>query len=117
MFPDILGGAISCTCRCAHMQEDLLEMIAHLRLFKLPNFEVRGELALGFRWHINPHVAYKKLCCRATSSTGITFTSVTSLHMVLWKRIVYLHGYVSRLVRDELASLFLKRVPKKQGKC
>ena len=25
-------------------------------------------------------------CCRATSSPGITFTSVTSLHMVFWKR-------------------------------
>ena len=46
----------------AHMQvEDLLEMTVHLRVFKLPNFQARGELALGFCWHINPHIAYKKL--------------------------------------------------------
>ena len=31
-----------------------------MRTFKLPNFKARGELALGFWWHINPHVAYKK---------------------------------------------------------
>ena len=36
-------------------------MIAHLRVFKLPNFKARGELALGFWWHINTHVTYKKL--------------------------------------------------------
>ena len=38
-------------------------MIAHLRVFKLSSFEARGELSLafGFWWHINPHVAYKKL--------------------------------------------------------
>ena len=62
VVPDILSGPISYTCRCAHMQvEDLMEMLACLRVFKLPNFEARGELALGFWWHINPHVAYKKL--------------------------------------------------------
>ena len=61
VVPDILSGSISYTCRRAHMQvEDLLEMTAHLRVFKLPN-EARGELALGFWWHINPHVTYKKL--------------------------------------------------------
>ena len=57
VVPDILSGPISYSCRCAHMQvEDLLEMIACLRVFKLPNFEARGELALGFWRHINPHV-------------------------------------------------------------
>ena len=62
VVPDILSGPISYTCRCAHMQvEDLLEMIACLKVFKLPNFEARGELALGFWRHINPHVTYKKL--------------------------------------------------------
>ena len=62
VVPDILSGPISYTCRCAHMQaEDLLEMIACLWVFKLPNFEARGELALGFWRHINPHVTYKKL--------------------------------------------------------
>ena len=29
--------------------------------FKLPNFKARSELALGFWWHISPHVTYKKL--------------------------------------------------------
>ena len=62
VVPDILSGPVSYTCRCAHMQvEDLLEMIACLRVFKLPNFEARGKLALGFWRHINPHVTYKKL--------------------------------------------------------
>ena len=37
--------------------EDLLEMIACLRVFKLQNFKGRGELALGFWRHINPLVA------------------------------------------------------------
>ena len=37
---------------------------------------------LGFWWHINPYIAYKKRCCRATAWPGVTFTSVTvSLHM------------------------------------
>ena len=30
-------------------------------VFKLPNFKTRDELALGFWWHISPHIAYKKL--------------------------------------------------------
>ena len=63
---------------------------------------------LGFWWHINPHIAYKKRCCRATVWPGVTFTSVTvSLHMFAhgptemdaWsygkKDEVYLHGYLS----------------------
>ena len=58
VVPDILSGPVSYTCRQAHMQvKDFLEMIAHLRVFKFPNFEMRGELALGFWWHINPYVA------------------------------------------------------------
>ena len=36
-------------------------MIARQRVFKFPNFKVRGELALGFWWHVSPLVAYKKL--------------------------------------------------------
>ena len=45
VVPDILSGPISYTCRRAHMQvEDPLDMTACLRIFKLPNFEVRGEL-------------------------------------------------------------------------
>ena len=57
-------------------------------------------------------------CCRATSSPGITFTAVTSLCMVLRKRIksicvaMFPDLYVIRWL-----SRFLKRVPKKQVKC
>ena len=86
VVPDILSCSISYTCRCTHMQvEDLLEMIACLRVFKLPNFKAWGELALGFggtpilMWHT------RSWCCRATSLPRITFTSVKSLNMVLWK--------------------------------
>ena len=62
VVPDILHGSISYTCRNTHMQvEDLLEMIASLRVFKLPNFKTMDEFALGFWWHISSHVAYKKL--------------------------------------------------------
>ena len=32
-----------------------------MRVFKLPNFKARDELVLGFWWHINPHIPYKKL--------------------------------------------------------
>ena len=54
VVPGILRGSISYTCRCTHMQvEDLLEIIAGLRVFKLPNFKVRGELALGFWWSLS----------------------------------------------------------------
>ena len=47
-------------------------------------------------------------CCRATSLPGITFTSLTGLLMVLQKKMVYLYGYVSWLVRDEMAVTFLE---------
>ena len=58
----------------------------------------------------------------------ITFTTVTSLRMVLQKRMnahgptekdeVYLRGYVSQLVRDEMAVTFLETcVPKKKVEC
>ena len=60
VVPDIPSGSISYTCIHTHMQvEDLLEITARLRVFKLSNFKMRGELALGFWWHISPHVAYK----------------------------------------------------------
>ena len=49
VVPDILSSSINYTCRSTHMQvEDLLEMIARLRVFKLPNFKARDELALVF---------------------------------------------------------------------
>ena len=65
-------------------------------------------------------------CFRVTSSPGITFTSVTSLCMVLWERMhgptekdeVYPCGYLPRLVRDEMDVVFLGTcVPKKQVEC
>ena len=65
--------------------------------------------------------------CKATSSPGITFTSViVSLRMVLQKWMhgpmekdeVYLHGYLSRLVCDKMDVTFLGTgVPKKQIDC
>ena len=116
---DILSGPISYTCRCAHMQvEDLLEMIACLRVFKLPNFEAKGELAFGFCGTSILMLHTRSWCCRAISSPGITFTSVTSLRMVLRKKmksicdVMFPDLYVMRWL-----SRFLKRVPKKQVKC
>ena len=114
VVPDFLSGPISYTCRCAHMQiEDLLEMIACLRVFKLPNFEVRGELALGFWRHINPHVTYKKLMLQSYFLTRDHFYICDKFaHGPTEKDKVYLRGYVSRLVCDEMRwlSRFLKHV-------
>ena len=54
-------------------------------------------------------------CCRVTSSPGITFTFV---HGPLEKGEVYLHGYLSRLVINDMAVMFLGTcVPKKQVEC
>ena len=86
---DIFSGSICYTCRHIHMQiEDLLEMIAHLRVFKLPTFKMRGlALRLDFVGMLILMSHTRSWCCRATSLPGITFTSVTSLCMVLQKRI------------------------------
>ena len=110
--PDILSGPISYTCRCAHMQvEDLLEMIACLRVFKLPNFEARGELALGFWRHINPHVTYKKLMLQSYFLARDHFYICDKFaHGPMEKDDVYPRGYVSRLVRNRWLSRFLKHV-------
>ena len=113
VVPDILSGPISYTCRCAHMQvEDLLEVIACLRVFKLPNFEARGELALAFGGTSILMSHTRSWCCRATSSPGITFTSVTSLRMVLWKRMksicvaMFTDLYVMRWLSHSLKHVF-----------
>ena len=104
VVPDILSGPISYTCRRAHMPvEDLLEMIACLRVFKLPDFEARGELALGFWWHINPHVAYKKLMLQGYFLARDHFYICGPTE----KDEVYLRGYVSRLVCDEMAVTYV----------
>ena len=61
--------------------------------------------------------------CKATSWPGITFTSVTVsfrkwMHGPMEKDEVYLHGYLSRLVFDEMDVMFLGTgVPKKQVDC
>ena len=81
-----------------------LEMIARLRVFKLPNFKARGELALGFWWHINPHVAYKKQMLQGYFLARDHFYICDKFaHGLTEKDEVYLRGYVSRLVRDENA--------------
>ena len=100
VVPDILSGPISCTCRCAHMQvEDLLELVARLRVFKLPNFEARGELALGFWRHINPHVADKKLMLQGYFLARDHFYICDKFaHSPTEKDEVYLRGYVSRFM-------------------
>ena len=96
--------------------EDLLEMIACLRVFKLSNFEARGELALGFWRHINPHATYKKLMLQSYFLTRDHFYICDKFaHGPTEKDEVYLCGYVSRLVCDEMAVTFLETcVPKKQ---
>ena len=105
--PDILSTSspISYTCRRAHMQvEDLLEMAARLRVFKLPNFEARVELALGFWWHINLQVAYKKLMLQSYFLARDHFYICDKFaHSPTEKDEVYLRGYVSRLVCDEMS--------------
>ena len=100
IVPDILSGPISYTCRHAHMQvEDLLEMIARLRVFKLPNFEERGELALGFLLHINPHVAYKKLMLQGYFlARDHIYICDKFVHGPTEKDEVYLRGCVSMVI-------------------
>ena len=118
VVPDILSGPISYTCRCAHMQvEDLLEMIACLlRVFRLLNFEARVELAFGFWWHINPHVTYKKLMLQSYFLARDHFYICDKFaHGPTEKDEVYLCGYVSRLVRDEMAVMFLQTCSQEAG--
>ena len=120
VVPDILSGSISYTCRSTHMQvEDLLEMTDHLRVFKLPNFKKRGELMLGFGWHINSQVAYKKLMLHGFFRTRDHVHICDKFaHDPMENDEVYLHGCISQLVRDEMAVTFLETyVPKKQVEC
>ena len=89
-------------------------MNAPLRVFKLPNFDVRGELALGFWWHISPHVAYKKLMLQGFFLTRVHLYIFDKFaHGPTEKNEVYLRSYVSLLVGDEMAVMFLETcVPK-----
>ena len=88
-------------------------------VFKLPNFKARDELALGFWWHINPHIAYKKLMLQGYFLARDHFYICDKFgHGPMERDEVYLHGYLSQLVSDEMAVTFLgKRVPKKQVEC
>ena len=87
-----------------------------LRVLKLPNFKTRGELALGIWWHVNPHVAYKKLMLQGYFLARDHFDKFA--HGPTEKDEVSLRGCVSRLVRDEIAVTFLEIcVPKKQIEC
>ena len=99
--------------------EDLLEMIACLRVFKLPKFKARCEFVLGFWWHINPHVAYKKLMLQSYFLARDHFYICDKFMLgPTEKDDVYLCDYVSLLVRDEMAVTFLETcVPKKQVEC
>ena len=99
--------------------EDILEMIARLKVFKLPNFKTKGKLALGFWWHINPQVAYMKLMLQGYFLAWDHFYICDKfVHGPTEKDEVYLCGYISQLVRDEMAVTFLKHgVPKKQVEC
>ena len=80
---------------------------------------VRGELVLGFWWHINPHIAYKKLMLQSYFLARDHFYICDKLeHGSTEKDEVYLCGYLSRLVRNEMAVTFLGPcVPKKQVEC
>ena len=98
-------------------------MTARLRVFKLPNFKACGKLAPGFWWHINPHVAYKKLMlqCYFLSRDHFYICDMFA-HGPTEKDEIYLHGYVpdflTFIVRDEMALTFLETcVPKKQVEC
>ena len=91
-------------------------MIVCLKVFKLPNFEARGELALGFWWHFNPHVTYKKLMLQSYFLARDHFYICDKFaHGPTEKDEVYLCGYVSRLVCDELAVMFLETCAQEAG--
>ena len=68
---------------------------------------------------INPHVAYKKLMLQSYFLARDHFYIGDKFaHGPTEKDEVYLCGYVSRLVHDEMAVTFLQTcVPKKQVKC
>ena len=69
-----------------HMRVEDLEMIAHLRVLSFQTLRQGVNLCLDFGGTSILMLHTRSWCCRATSSPGITFTSVTSLCMVLRKR-------------------------------
>ena len=90
-----------------------------MRVFKLPNFKASRELALGFWWHINPHIAYKKLILQGYFLVRDHYYICDKFaYGPTEKNEVYLRGYLSGCVLDEMAVTFLGScIPKKQVKC
>ena len=85
-------------------------------VFKLPNFKARDELPLRFRWHINPHIAYKKLMLQGFFlARDHIYICDTFGHGPLEKDEVYPHGDLSRLVHDEMAVTFLGTCSREAG--
>ena len=77
-----------------------------VRVFKLPNFKARGEL--GFWWHINPCIPYKKLMLQGYFLARDHFLRMKSICKATFPR----------LVCDEMAVIVLVTcVPKKQVEC
>ena len=77
-------------------------------VFKVPNFNTRDELELGFWWHINPRIAYKKRMLQGYFLAREHFYICDKfVHGPTEKVEIHLHGYLSRLVHDEMAVTFL----------
>ena len=74
---------------------------------------------LGFWWHINPHVAHKKLMLQSYFLARDHFYICDKFaYGPTEKDEVCLRGYVSKLISAEMAVMFLETcVPKKQVKC
>ena len=74
---------------------------------------------LGFWWHINLHIAYKKLMLQGYFFVRDHFYICNKLaHGPTEKDEVYLCVYLSGLVHNEMAVTFLRPcVPKKQVEC
>ena len=81
----------------------------------LPNFKAWGELALGFWWQINPHVAYELILLGYILTRDHFYIFDKSAHGPTEKDEVYLHGYISRLARDETAVTFLETCSQEAG--
>ena len=78
---------------------------------------MKDELALRFWWHINPHVAYKKLMLQGYFLARDHFYICDKfMHDHTEKDEVYLHDCVSQLVHDEMAVTFLETCSQETGR-
>ena len=111
VVPDILSGPISYTCRCAHKLKTSWKWLLVWGSLSFQTLRQGVNLRLDFGGTSILMSHTRSWCCRATSSPGITFTSVSSLRMVLRKRMksicvaVFPDLYVMRWL-----SCFLKHV-------